>query len=85
MLTFITLTAAHGRTLPKVSYIKMSEVWFVVCCLFIFGSLIEYALVNTIFRRDNKVELKKVDRSDYIASAKYSILWLSHRKTANTY
>lgn len=60
MLTFITLASSHGRSLPKVSYIKMSEVWFVVCCLFIFGSLIEFAFVNAIFRRVENFELKKV-------------------------
>ncbi|XP_031634966.1 glycine receptor subunit alpha-4-like [Contarinia nasturtii] len=65
MLTFITLASAQGKTLPKVSYIKMSEVWFLGCCFFIFGSLVEFAFVNTIWRRKNNVELKKVN-SKYI-------------------
>lgn len=60
MLTFITLASAQGKTLPKVSYIKVSEVWFLGCTLFIFGSLVEFAFVNTIWRRKNNVELKKV-------------------------
>lgn len=60
MLTFITLASAQGKTLPKVSYIKMSEVWFLGCCVFIFGTLVEFAFVNTIWRRKNNVELKKV-------------------------
>lgn len=60
MLTFITLASAQGKMLPKVSYIKVSEVWFLGCCLFIFGSLVEFAFVNTIWRRKNNVELKKV-------------------------
>lgn len=60
MLTFITLASAQGKTLPKVSYIKMSEVWFLGCCFFIFSSLVEFAFVNTIWRRKNNVELKKV-------------------------
>lgn len=60
MLTFITLASAQGKTLPKVSYIKVSEVWFLGCCFFIFGSLVEFAFVNTIWRRKNNVELKKV-------------------------
>lgn len=51
MLTFITLASAQGKTLPKVSYIKVSEVWFLGCCMFIFGSLVEFAFVNTIWRR----------------------------------
>lgn len=65
MLSFITLASAQGKTLPKVSYIKMSEVWFLGCCLFIFGSLVEFAFVNTIWRRKNNIELKKV-KQNYI-------------------
>lgn len=60
MLTFITLASAQGKTLPKVSYIKVSEVWFLGCTGFIFGSLVEFAFVNTIWRRKNNIELKKV-------------------------
>lgn len=60
MLTFITLATGQGRTLAKVSYIKMSEIWFVACCLFIFASLIEYAFVNAIHRRGAEIEMKKV-------------------------
>lgn len=65
MLTFITLASAQGKTLPKVSYIKASEIWFLGCTAFIFGSLVEFAFVNTIWRRKRNVELKKVN-SKYI-------------------
>lgn len=65
LLTFITLASAQGKTLPKVSYIKASEVWFLGCTGFIFGSLVEFAFVNTIWRRKRNVELKKVN-SKYI-------------------
>jgi Neurotransmitter-gated ion-channel transmembrane region len=65
MLTFITLASAQGKTLPKVSYIKASEIWFLGCTGFIFGSLVEFAFVNTIWRRKKNVELKKVN-SKYI-------------------
>ncbi|KAJ8874280.1 hypothetical protein PR048_025125 [Dryococelus australis] len=51
MLTFITLTRNMGSALPKVSYIKATEIWFIVCTGFIFGSLVEFAFVNTIWRR----------------------------------
>ncbi|CAB3369314.1 Hypothetical predicted protein [Cloeon dipterum] len=65
MLTFITLTRNTGSALPKVSYIKATEVWFIVCTGFIFGSLLEFAFVNTIWRRKKEVPLKKVN-SKYI-------------------
>ncbi|XP_022189190.1 pH-sensitive chloride channel 2 isoform X2 [Nilaparvata lugens] len=65
MLTFITLSRNIGSSLPKVSYIKATEIWFIVCTAFIFGSLVEFAFVNTIWRRRKNVELKKVS-SKYI-------------------
>ncbi|XP_075222865.1 secretory chloride channel [Lycorma delicatula] len=65
MLTFITLSRNIGSSLPKVSYIKATEIWFIVCTGFIFGSLVEFAFVNTIWRRRRNVELKKVN-SKYI-------------------
>lgn len=65
MLTFITLASSQGKTLPKVSYIKVSEIWFLGCTGFIFGSLVEFAFVNTIWRRKKNVELKKIN-SKYI-------------------
>lgn len=65
MLSFITLSSSQSKTLPKVSYIKVSEVWFLGCTFFIFGSLVEFAFVNTIWRRKENIELKKVN-SKYI-------------------
>ncbi|XP_065212052.1 pH-sensitive chloride channel 2-like isoform X2 [Planococcus citri] len=60
MLTFITLSRNTGSSLPKVSYIKATEIWFIGCTIFIFGSLVEFAFVNTIWRRRKDIELKKV-------------------------
>lgn len=65
LLSFITLASSQENNLPKVSYIKISEVWFLSCTCFIFGSLVEFAFVNTIWRRKNSVSVKKV-KSKYI-------------------
>ncbi|XP_023029292.2 pH-sensitive chloride channel 2 isoform X1 [Leptinotarsa decemlineata] len=59
MLSFITLNGGLSKNLPKVSYIKASEIWFLACSSFIFFSLAEFAFVNVIWRRRKKVELKK--------------------------
>ncbi|XP_075156700.1 pH-sensitive chloride channel 2 [Haematobia irritans] len=71
MLTFITLASAQGKTLPKVSYIKVSEVWFLGCTLFIFGSLLEFAFVNSIIRRRKNVDVKSM-RSKHILKSTLS-------------
>uniref|UniRef100_A0A1B6KNL4 Neurotransmitter-gated ion-channel ligand-binding domain-containing protein n=1 Tax=Graphocephala atropunctata TaxID=36148 RepID=A0A1B6KNL4_9HEMI len=60
LLTFITLSRNIGSSLPKVSYIKSSEIWFIGCTGFIFSSLAEFAFVNIIWRRKKNVDLKKV-------------------------
>ncbi|KPJ08180.1 Glycine receptor subunit beta [Papilio machaon] len=65
MLSFITLASSQAKTLPKVSYIKASEIWFLACTGFIFSALVEFAFVNTIWRRKKVVSLKKVN-SKYI-------------------
>ncbi|XP_050538955.1 pH-sensitive chloride channel 2-like isoform X2 [Daktulosphaira vitifoliae] len=57
MLTFITLSRNTGSSLPKVSYIKATEIWFIVCTMFIFGSLVEFAFVNSIWRRKGDTEV----------------------------
>ncbi|KAJ8929816.1 hypothetical protein NQ314_017413 [Rhamnusium bicolor] len=51
MLSFITLNGGLSKNLPKVSYIKASEIWFLGCSTFIFCSMAEFAFVNVIWRR----------------------------------
>lgn len=51
MLAFITLAQGQSKHLPKVSYIKASEIWFLGCTVFIFASMVEFAFVNIIWRR----------------------------------
>lgn len=60
MLTFITLSTSQTRALPKVSYIKVSEIWFIAGTLFIFASLVEFAFSNLVWRRKKLLEMKKV-------------------------
>ncbi|KAH8387486.1 hypothetical protein KR093_007311 [Drosophila rubida] len=68
LLTFITLASAQGKTLPKVSYIKVSEVWFLGCTIFIFGSMVEFAFVNSIWRRKHNVPIKKLNSKHILKS-----------------
>jgi hypothetical protein len=61
MLTFITLSTSQTTALPKVSYVKVSEIWFIVGTLFIFASLVEFAFSNLVWRRKKLLEMKKVE------------------------
>lgn len=51
MLTFITLSSKVKYSIPKVPYIVASEIWFLGCMIFIFAAMIEFGIVNTIYRR----------------------------------
>ncbi|XP_018044225.1 PREDICTED: glycine receptor subunit alpha-3-like [Atta colombica] len=61
----LVLASKVENLLPKVSSIKASEIWFLGCTLFLFAALVEFAFVNTIYRRKKNVPLKKVN-SKYI-------------------
>jgi hypothetical protein len=64
LLTFVTLSTSQEKSLPKVSYVKASEVWFLGCVLFIFMSIVEFAFVNMIWCRRKNVSMKKVNASN---------------------
>uniref|UniRef100_A0AC34R394 Neurotransmitter-gated ion-channel transmembrane domain-containing protein n=1 Tax=Panagrolaimus sp. JU765 TaxID=591449 RepID=A0AC34R394_9BILA len=43
--TMSTMTAAISSKLPPVSYIKLVDIWLGACQIFVFGALLEYAVV----------------------------------------
>ncbi|XP_076308661.1 glycine receptor subunit alpha-2-like [Tachypleus tridentatus] len=48
LLTLSTQHAQSQKSLPPVSYIKAIDIFMISCTVFVFGSLMEYALVNIL-------------------------------------
>ena len=52
VLTMTTQSTAAREQLPRVSYIKAIDVWMSVCLIFVFASLLEFAIVNVYSRKE---------------------------------
>ncbi|XP_064471465.1 glutamate-gated chloride channel alpha-like [Ornithodoros turicata] len=71
MTTFLTLVTG-GKSirekLPKVPYVHALDVWYLACTGFVFFILLEYAMVNYIYHKDNRRRQGGIRRIDSTAS-----------------
>lgn len=51
VLTMSTQNSDFASQMPRLSYVKAVDVWMVMCLVFVFGALLEYALVNILARK----------------------------------
>ncbi|OAF67183.1 GABA(C) receptor [Intoshia linei] len=58
LLTSLAITTqmagASSSVMPKVSYVKAIDVWLTSCMFFLFAAVVEFAIVNTIARREDE-------------------------------
>nr|ACT09139.1 glutamate-gated chloride channel [Plutella xylostella] len=69
LLTMATQSSGINASLPPVSYTKAIDVWTGVCLTFVFGALLEFALVNYASRPDMHRENMKKTRREMEAAA----------------
>ncbi len=66
-----------NANLPPVSYTKAIDVWIGVCLAFIFGALLEFALVNYFAREDGKNQIRNLGNKKAVPSLVSSALALA--------
>lgn len=54
LLTISSKSAGLSSETPQVSYVKALDIWMGACTAFVFSALIEFTIVNYIWRRDTK-------------------------------
>jgi len=67
LLTMANKNASINSSLPPVSYTKAIDVWTGVCLTFVFGALLEFAMVNYASRSDASKAAKKQKKNQAAA------------------
>lgn len=52
VLTMTTQSVGMWTSLPRVSYVKAIDIWMSTCVFFVFASMLEFAIVNTLARKE---------------------------------
>lgn len=65
VLTMTTISTGVRSSLPRISYVKAIDIYLVMCFVFVFAALLEYAAVNYTYwgaRARKRAKLKNRDQ-----------------------
>ena len=82
----ITLTAAVRNSLPRVTYTKYSDWILILCLAYVFGALVEFAVINfhdsLEARKREKLnkKLRSIDVERGVSHDESSLLFVAYRR-----
>ncbi len=65
VLTMTTISTGVRSSLPRISYIKAIDIYLVMCFVFVFAALLEYAAVNYTYWSERARKRKKLGNLKY--------------------
>lgn len=68
MLTMTTISTGVRSSLPRISYVKAIDIYLVMCFVFVFAALLEYAAVNYTYWGARARKRAKIKNRDLSAS-----------------
>lgn len=66
-----TISTGVRSSLPRISYVKAIDIYLVMCFVFVFAALLEYAAVNYTYwgaRAKKKTKKKETDEKKILSS-----------------
>jgi gamma-aminobutyric acid receptor subunit beta len=72
VLTMTTISTGVRSSLPRISYVKAIDIYLVMCFVFVFAALLEYAAVNYLYwgsrakRRNRKKQETKTKTDNHV-------------------
>lgn len=60
VLTMTTISTGVRSSLPRISYVKAIDIYLVMCFIFVFAALLEYAAVNYTYWSERARKRKRL-------------------------